>query len=307
VGIDNRSPWYEFSYYDRTGKLLWKVLPEDNYGGPDIDISYDGSLVFIADEETTNYKAQKWYLYDGKGKLIKSETHDLKGLRDEERRKERGEWIESIDISKNGKYIAYTKRGYYDDSKAGLMDRNGNVLWEKDFGGRHSYPRVYNNGNMKFLFRTKPSERDEKYLVEKTGNVIGTHKKRAFFPNVNYSLSKKWEDKSDLLKIYEMKTNKLLITIRPSDIFNKKDARISRLNFISEIYLFLVHYTPKTYETATLVIFDLNKNKVVWSRKKYHYFTNASPTEKELLIYEEPEVDKITRITAFEYGEGGSK
>jgi hypothetical protein len=305
VGIDNRSPWYEFSYYDRTGKLLWKVLPQDNYGGPDITISYNGSLVFIADEETTNYKAQKWYLYDGKGNLIKTETHDLGGLSKEERYKEKGEWIESIDISNNGKYIAYTKRGYADDSKAGLMDRNGNVLWEKDFGGRHSHPGVHDSGYMRFGMRT--TAYPQYLLVNNEGDIIGTYKSVGFTPSGNYFGPRKENNDEDGFIIIDSTTNKPTFELKASDIFKEPKAWLSSLTFIAERYVFLTHYIPKVDKVATLVIYDMKERNIVWSRKGYHYKTYAKPVDNELLAYESEEWKKITRVTAFEYSKGGEK
>ncbi len=188
-----QSPWYEFAYYDKTGKLLWKHVSDVNYGFSTAHISYDGSRIILIDEAQLDYFGQKWYLYDEKGKMLKAEDHLLRALGNQkEWDREKGEWIDIVRFSIDAKYIGVLSERVADKTIVKLLDTNGNLLWtkefEKDFFFISTRGGISNNGHL-FL-----EGRDNLYSLDKKGNILWRRPfiKSRFCGNVSLSTNGKY-------------------------------------------------------------------------------------------------------------------
>jgi hypothetical protein len=293
--------WYEFAYYNRTGKLLWTAVPDDNYSLDKVHISYDGSRIFMKDYADYEYFAQKWYLYDGKGNLLKSEDHNIMGKGGKEREAEYTEWIRDIDISENGEYIAYTKdsSAITGLSKAGLMDKKGNVIWEKKFDVRPSHPMLHNNG--KLVLKVKGD-----YLIDITGEVIAKQRNFIdFSPSGNRLVSWWREEREEFIEIFDARTGELIVKISESELFNTTKAWLSTEKLLSERYL-LIDYNMPNSSLTSLGVLDIEKKKIRWKKENMGKQLVAERKRRNLIISDELDGNKTKKVFLFDTLKGGT-
>ena len=307
------SPWYEFAYYDKKGKLLWKMIPKDNYGFSNkAHISYDGSRVLIIDEAIKDYKGQRWYSYDEKGNLIKDEDHNLMmTIGDPEKwKKKEGEWLDEVKISQNSKYIGYTK-GVGENSKAGLMDAMGRILWEKRLNKTHSRVSVTGSGN------SAVTAEGTIYFVNNNGKVLskiacGIVPISPISQSGRMLLSEGELGKSDtkgILNIYDAFTGDLILTFKIGEVPNQPEITwVDKVDLFENDRFMLISYNIKK-KTDSICIFDMKEKKVIWKKENLGnilYF-NISPTSQYLKLLDYPSYSypaEIKKVIIFDLSGG---
>jgi hypothetical protein len=304
------SPWYEFNYYDKRGKLLWSFIPEENYGFKEAHISHDGKRVLVINEAHLDYFAQSWYFFDENGRLIKSEDHILTGKHGEERFREVGEYIKELDISVNGRYFGYVK-GMHDNSKAGVMDRNGRILWEKSFEETHFDIFVANNGS------ATVDGKNTFYSIDKEGNLM-SEIARGSVPVRPISNSgkrvvteggKASKEAVRLTRIYDAFGGDLILKFKFRDILEDpeegKTYKAWRVWFTGDDqFIFIIYYSPDSVGNS-MCIFSLEDEKIIWKKEglgKDIRF-KVSQDESRLIVFDAPDewID-IKKVMVFDLG-----
>lgn len=271
------SPWYEFAYYDKTGKLLWKIVPQDNYGFMTAHISNDGSRVLLIDEAILDYFGQRWYLFDNNGNLLKTEDHLLKeGSDPKEMDKERAEWImdngSQVEFSPSANYIASVNGKNWTDSKITLRTGDGKLLWSKKFDEKGHYSvRVSDLGSLivdgakaQYLIDCNGKtilvlNRDEKTRVQKIGLGV-------FSSDGNFTIGGGEEHGESDLRIYKALTGEVLFMLKAHEINDSKTRLHDRL-FISNNYIVFIYRLDQS-SRKSVEIFDMKKRQTVWKKEE---------------------------------------
>lgn len=273
------SSWYEFAFYNRTGKLLWKIVPQDNYGFKEAYISHDGNRIILINEALLDYFGQSWYVYDNSGKLLKTEDRFLHGLSQEEIQKVKADYIQAIRISKNGKYIAIN--GPYDTpNKVKLLTGNGELIWQKSFE-RVALRDMSENGDILL----KDNSKDLGFIsLDKKGNLLwrtGLGSSGAFLSDDGKYALKLHSPADpitrrflgfDILYVFENLNGKLLFEATPDRVLldsQKMHFVVTSQKFINDSLLISYIESPGgPGKEKILALLDIPQKKTVWTKKE---------------------------------------
>jgi hypothetical protein len=298
------SSWYEFAYYDKTGKFLWKVVPKDNYGFDKAYVSYDGSRILIVDEAILDYFGQRYYLYDEKGNLLKDEDHLVSAMVGQAARdKEAREWLKQVEISRDGKYIAYIK-GKHNDSKVGLMDSMGKMLWEKRFDKTHWRLRLIDTGKS-----TVASEKTI-YFVNINGDILSKIDDGIVpIPPVSQS-GNKLITEGELgnpgtighISIYDSPSGNVVLKFKIGDVLSNPGITwVNQVDFFEKDRFMLISYNIRK-KTDSICIYSMEENRVIWKKEDLgeKLLFRLSPNAKHLSLLDSPSYPQIKKVIIFE-------
>lgn len=271
------SSWYEFAYYDKTGKQLWKAVPKDNYGFATAHISHDGSRVFLIDKANLDYFGQRWYLFDNRGNILNSEDHMIKliGMTQKDRDREVAEFIidDRIEFSPSACYIAWISGDNWSKSKVTLRTGDGNLLWSKVFDEKgHHGVKVNDQGNLIISGEKEP------YLINKGGNIITNYIRGNLSETGNFIIEIGRKENDDELTIYKAIDGKKVFHVRASEIFRTRDIDLSLPRLIMDKYLVFNFYKPDKTGSNIAMINILEGKSIIWKKEDlairlyvYHY------------------------------------
>ncbi len=296
------SAWYEFRYYDSRGRLLWRHVPDVNYGFSRAYVSYDGSRVVIVDEAELDYFGQKWYLYDGEGRLLRSEDHWLRmdGTQ-EEREEEEDQWIREIKISTDTKYVCLVNENR---SFIKIINREGKVEWIKSFHKEIVYSvEITDKGSI--------SVRSSKYyyLINKRGKTLW----KVPFTSQRIRISKKEDlfltEDSYSFSLFNSE-GKFLYRESIKDIFGNSNIKWIIDIHVEDPFLF-ISFSYSDRRRSSFGIFDIVNRRKIWRSNKVWESTNYpnllyikffKDSKNFMLIF--PEYARITIVSVYQYTGG---
>ncbi len=258
--------WHDFSYYDKTGRLLWRAAPDVNYYFIQIHISYDGKRILQVDHAIEDYFGQKWYLYDEKGRLIKAEHHPLYG--DVSVADEQAEWIideKSVKISNSHRYIATIHGKDHMNSKVSLRDGNGVFLWSRIFEetGHGSIRLIDNWGKIRI------SGSQNSYIVDRNGEVIiSARRLDNYIQDISESgiyFSARWEDAGEWeIRVFGADKSDLLHKFKAKDLLGDKNIELVSSQFLSDDYILFKYMKPSS-KVRHFGVLRIKDGVVVWN------------------------------------------
>jgi hypothetical protein len=290
------SGWYEFEYKDHTGKTLWKINPQDNYGFSKAYISYDGSRIIIIDMgglgggDEWEVLGQRIYLYDKKGKLLNN--YDFGERVDE--------WInpDHIRMSKNSQYIGGLKGWGMDaDRSVVLFNKDLKVLWNKTLWKRHMVYGVSDTGEL-LIEGNLDKGRRKVCLLNRNGlkiwSSLSYYHETSKDVITNFRISKTGKYimavtnyaepiesgrflGSNKLSVIATHSNKILFHALTSDLFDDPDIVAGRFADILEENGLFCSISGHSYETPSkylYILIDLNSKKILWKGKNLGKFAN---------------------------------